>query len=143
MKPQHRTIYALVGGSLLVLSTMLLPLYLTGGALIAFGLLRAVGGPLHGNALAPVALQVIDRDPAARDMRFEYIVHSELCLAVGRVLSLGCFLLLAAPSNQMLLARVVVVITGAAPILIWAAFARVPQQVAMPEAEGRPLASAA
>lgn len=143
MKPQHRTIYALVGGSLLALSTMLLPLYLTAGALIAFGLLRAVGGPLHGNALAPVALQVIDRDPAPRAMRFEYIVHSELCLAVGRVLSLGCFLLLAAPSNQMLLARIVVVITGAAPILIWAAFARVPQPLAIPEADSRPLASAA
>ena len=143
MKPQHRTIYALVGGTLLVLSTMLLPLYLTGGALIVFGLLRAIGGPLHGNALAPVALQVIDRDPTPGAMRFEYIVHSELCLAVGRVLSLGCFLLLAAPGNQMLLARVVVVIAGAAPMLIWAAFARVPQPVVMPEAETRPLASAA
>jgi MFS transporter, YQGE family, putative transporter len=143
MKPRQRTLYALVGGTLLVLSTMLLPLYLTGGALLAFGLLRAIGGPLHGNALAPVALQVIDRDPSPAAMRFEYIVHSELCLAVGRVLSLGIFLMLAVPSNQMLLARVVVVIAGAAPILIWAAFARVPQQLAIPDAETRPLASAA
>ena len=143
MKPQHRTVYALIGGTLLVASTLLLPLYLTGWALLAFGLLRAIGGPLHGNALAPVALQVIDRDPTPGVMRFEYIVHSELCLAVGRVLSLGCFLLLAAPTNQMLLARVVVVVAGAAPILIWAAFARVPQRVAMAEADTRPLASAA
>jgi hypothetical protein len=35
---------------MLVLSTMVLPLYLTGWALIASGLLRAVGGPLRGNA---------------------------------------------------------------------------------------------
>lgn len=142
MKPKHRTLYALVGGTLLVLSTLLLPLYLTGWALLVFGLLRAIGGPLHGNALAPVALQVIDRDPSARTLRYEYIVHSELCLAVGRVLSIGCFLLLMAPINQMLLARIVVVIAGTAPILIWAAFARVPQNAGAP-ADNRALASAA
>jgi hypothetical protein len=127
MKPRHRTVCALVGGAMLVLSTLVLPLYLTGWALVAFGLLRAVGGPLHGNALAPVALQVIDRDPAPREMRYDYIVHQELCLGIGRVMSIGAFLLLAAPLNQMLLARIVVVIAGAAPILIWAAFARIPQ----------------
>jgi len=131
IRPKHRIVYALIGASMLVMSTLLLPLYLTGWALLGFGLLRAIGGPLHSNALAPVALQVIDRDPAPRLMRYEYIVHSELCLAVGRVLSLGCFLILAAPVNQMLLARIVVVIAGAAPIVIWASFARVPQQPAM------------
>ena len=143
MKPQHRTIYALVGGALLVLSTLVLPLYLTGWALLAFGLLRAIGGPLHGNALAPMALQVIDRDPTPRAMRYDYIVHSELCLGVGRVLSIGCFLLLATPGNQMLVARIVVVIAGAAPMLIWAAFARVSQRPSVDEAEARPLVSAA
>jgi YQGE family putative transporter len=143
MKPRHRTLYALVGGSLLVLSTFLLPLYLTGWALLAFGLLRAIGGPLHGNALAPVALQVIDRDPAPHAMRFEYIVHSELCLGVGRVLSIGCFLLLVSPINQMLLARVVVVIAGAAPLLIWAAFAHVRPAQAIAEGDNRVLAPAA
>ena len=142
IKPQHRTIYALVGGTMLVLSTLLLPLYLTGWALLLFGLLRAVGGPLHGNALAPVARQVIDRDPAPRAMRYDYIVHSELCLGVGRVLSIGCFLLLMAPVNQMLLARIVVVSTGAAPSLIGAAFARVPQAEAG-EADNRALPAAA
>jgi hypothetical protein len=143
MKPKHRTAYALVGGAMLVLSTLLLPLYLTGWALVAFGLLRAIGGPLHGNALAPLPLQVIDRDPAPRAMRYDYIVHQELCLGIGRVLSIGCFLLLAAPVNQMLLARIVVVIAGAAPMLILAAFARIPQSVPMPEEETRPLAQAA
>ncbi|TMG38789.1 MAG: MFS transporter, partial [Chloroflexi bacterium] len=103
MKPKHRIRIALVGGYLLVMSTLLLPLYLTAGALVAYGFLRAVGGPLHGNALAPMALQVIDRDPQARTMRYEYIVHQELCLGIGRVLSIGCFLLLMAPLNQMLL----------------------------------------
>jgi len=141
MKPRHRIACALVGGGLLVISTLLLPLYLTAWALIGFGLLRAVGGPLHGNALAPVALQVIDRDPAPRSMRYDYIVHQELCLGVGRVLSIGGFLLLAAPVNQMLLARIVVVVAGTAPILIWAAFARIRQ----PEtsAENPALAAAA
>jgi len=142
MKPRYRTIYALIGGTMLVLSTMLLPLYLTGWALIAFGLLRAIGGPLHGNALAPVALQVIDRDPAPRSMRYDYIVHQELCLGIGRVLSIGCFLLLAAPLDQMLLARIVVVIAGTAPMLIWAAFARIPQS-AVAETDGRALPQAA
>src|SRR5439155_321553 len=104
MKPRHRTACALVGGALLVLSTLLLPLYLTAWALIGFGLLRAIGGPLHGNALAPMALQVIDRDPTPKAMRYDYIVHQELCLGVGLVLSIGCFLLLAAPVDQMLLA---------------------------------------
>ena len=141
MKPKHRIRCALVGGYLLVMSTLLLPLYLTAGALIAYGFLRAVGGPLHGNALAPMALQVIDRDPQAKTMRYEYIVHQELCLGIGRVLSIGCFLLLMAPLNQMLLARIVVVIAGAAPILIWAAFARIPQ--AIPGAENRALPAAA
>src|SRR4030088_407805 len=56
MKPHHRIVCSLVGGSLLVLSTFLLPLYLTAWAIVAFGLLRAIGGPLHGHALAPVAL---------------------------------------------------------------------------------------
>ena len=143
IKPQHRTIYALVGGTMLMLSTLLLPLYLTGWALLLFGLLRAIGGPLHGNALAPVALQVIDRDPAAGTMRYEYIVHSELCLGIGRVLSIGGFLLLISPANQMLLARIVVVIAGAAPMLIWAAFARVPRTTSVSDADGRALAQAA
>ena len=128
---------------MLVLSTLVLPLYLTGWALLAFGLLRAIGGPLHGNALAPVALQVIDRDPAPRAMRYDYIVHQELCLGVGRVLSIGCFLLLAAPVDQMLLARIVVVIAGAAPMLILAAFARISQAVPIQEADSRALPSAA
>ena len=142
MKPRYRTIYALIGGTMLVVSTMLLPLYLTGWALIAFGLLRAIGGPLHGNALAPVALQVIDRDPAPKSMRYDYIVHQELCLGIGRVVSIGCFLLLAAPLNQMLLARIVVVIAGVAPMLIWAAFARI-RQSAVAETQGRALPQAA
>jgi MFS transporter, YQGE family, putative transporter len=142
MKPRHRIACALVGGTLLVLSTLVLPLYLSAWALVVFGLLRAVGGPLHGNALAPVALQVIDRDPAPKTTRYDYIVHQELCLGIGRVLSIGCFLLLLAPINQMLLARIVVVVAGAAPIVIWAAFARIPQTVAR-EAENRALPAAA
>jgi hypothetical protein len=123
------------------MSTLLLPLYLTAGALVAYGFLRAIGGPLHGNALAPMALQVIDRDPQARTMRYEYIVHQELCLGIGRVLSIGCFLLLMAPLNQMLLARIVVVIAGAAPILIWAAFARIPQALATEDTRALPAAA--
>jgi MFS transporter, YQGE family, putative transporter len=142
MKPGHRIACALVGGALLVISTLLLPLYLTAWALIAFGLLRAVGAPLHGNALAPLALQVIDRDPAARSMRYDYIVHQELCLGIGRVVSIGAFLLLAAPINQMLLARIVVVVAGAAPILIWAAYARI-RPPSGADAENRTLAAAA
>jgi MFS transporter, YQGE family, putative transporter len=143
MKPRHRIACALVGGALLVLSTFLLPLYLTAWAIVGFGLLRAVGGPLHGNALAPVALQVIDRDPAPRVMRYEYIVHQELCLGIGRVLSIGGFLLLVAPMNQMLLARIVVVVAGAAPILIWAAFARIPGVVPIATPDSRALPAAA
>ena len=143
MKPRHRTACALVGGALLVLSTLLLPLYLTAWALIGFGLLRAIGGPLHGNALAPMALQVIDRDPTPKAMRYDYIVHQELCLGIGRVLSIGCFLLLAAPMNQMLLARIVVAVAGAAPIIVWAAFARIPQPTAIPEVDNRALPAAA
>jgi hypothetical protein len=120
-----------------------LPLYLTAWAIVGFGLLRAIGGPLHGNALAPVALQVIDRDPTPHALRYDYIVHQELCLAIGRVLSIGCFLLLAAPMNQMLLARIVVVVAGAAPILIWAAFARIPQLAPAVEADNRALPAVA
>jgi YQGE family putative transporter len=143
MKPKHRIACALVGGALLVLSTFLLPLYLTAWAIVGFGLLRAIGGPLHGNALAPVALQVIDRDPAPKTMRYDYIVHQELCLGIGRVLSIGCFLLLAAPINQMLLARIVVVVAGAAPLLIWAAFARIPGVTAVAPADTQALPAAA
>ena len=132
-----------MGGALLVVSTLLLLLYLTAWALIGFGLLRAIGGPLHGNALAPMALQVIDRDPTPKAMRYDYIVHQELCLGVGRVLSIGCFLLLAAPVDQMLLARIVVAVAGAAPIVVWAAFARIPQRAAMPEVDNRALPAAA
>jgi MFS transporter, YQGE family, putative transporter len=142
MKPRHRIVCSLVGGALLVLSTFLLPLYLTAWGLVAFGLLRAVGGPLHGNALSPVALQVIDRDPTPAAMRYDYIVHQELCLGIGRVLSIGGFLLLAAPVNQMLLARIVVVVAGAAPLLVWAAFARIPA-LTVTEADNRALPAAA
>ena len=130
MRPRHRIACALVGAALLVTSTLVLPLYLSAWALVAFGLLRAVGGPLHGNGLAPLALQVIDRDPQARSLRYEYIVHQELCLAVGRVLSIGFFLVLAAPADQLLLARIVVAVSGAAPMVIWAAFARIAQPAA-------------
>jgi YQGE family putative transporter len=143
MKPKHRIACALVGGALLVLSTFLLPLYLTAWAIVGFGLLRAIGGPLHGNALAPLALQVIDRDPTPKAMRYDYIVHQELCLGIGRVLSIGCFLLLATPMNQMLLARIVVVVAGAAPILIWAAFARIPQLAPVAAADNRALPAVA
>jgi hypothetical protein len=143
IKPRHRIACALVGGALLVLSTFLLPLYLTAWAIVGFGLLRAVGGPLHGNALAPVALQVIDRDPTPQTMRYDYIVHQELCLGIGRVFSIGCFLLLAAPMNQMLLARIVVAVAGAAPILIWAAFARIPQVTPTVEIDNRALPAVA
>ncbi len=143
MKPQHRIACALAGGALLVLSTFLLPLYLTAWAIVGFGLLRAIGGPLYGNALAPVALQVIDRDPAPKLMRYDYIVHQELCLGIGRVVSIGCFLLLAAPMNQMLLARIVVVVAGAAPILIWAAFARIPGVASVAQSDNRALPAVA
>jgi hypothetical protein len=143
MKPKHRIACSLVGGALLLLSTFLLPLYLTAWAIVGFGLLRAIGGPLHGNALAPLALHVIDRDPTPKTMRYDYIVHQELCLGIGRVLSIGCFLLLAAPINQMLLARILVVVAGAAPILIWAAFARIPPLPALADADNRALPAAA
>src|SRR5437762_9116886 len=112
MKPQHRTACALVGGTMLVLSTLVFPLYLTGWALIAFGLLRAVGGPLHGNALAPVALQVIDRDPTPHAMRYDYIVHQEPSLGIARVLSIGCYLFIAAHINQTPLTPIEPVSTG-------------------------------
>ncbi len=148
MRPRHRIACALIGASLLVASTLVLPLYLSAWALVAFGLLRALGGPLHGNGLAPLALQVIDRDPQARSLRYEYIVHQELCLAVGRVLSIGFFLLLAAPIDQLLLARIVIVVSGAAPMVIWAAFARIAQPepaeaVAAKEVDPRALPAAA
>src|SRR5438270_13470299 len=71
MRPRYRIPVALVGAAMLVLSTLVLPLYLSATALFAYGVLRAFGGPLHGNALAPIALQVIDRDPRARDRRYE------------------------------------------------------------------------
>jgi hypothetical protein len=76
-------------------------------------------------------------------MRYDYIVHQELCLGIGRLLSIGGFLLLAAPMNQMLLARIVVVVAGAAPLLIWAAFARIPRVAAVAEADSRALPAAA
>ncbi len=76
-------------------------------------------------------------------VRYDYIVHQELCLGIGRVLSIGCFLLLAAPMNQMLLARIVVAVAGAAPMLIWAAFARIPQRPPAVEMDARALPAAA
>ena len=142
MRPRHRIPCAMVGAGLLVVSTLVLPLYLSATALFVYGVLRAFGGPLHGNALAPVALQVIDRDPRARARRYEYIVHQELCLGVGRVLSIGAFLLLAAPLDQLLLARIVIVVCGAAPMVIWAMFASI-QTAVEPTAEARPLPAAA
>lgn len=141
MRPRHRIACALVGAALLVASTLVLPLYMSAWALVAFGMLRAVGGPLHGNGLAPLALQVIDRDPEARSLRYEYIVHQELCLAVGRVLSIGFFLVLAAPADQLLLARIVVAVSGAAPMVIWAAFARIAQPAEAANVETQPLDS--
>jgi hypothetical protein len=90
-----------------------------------------------------LALAVIDRDPTPRAMRYDYIVHSELCLGIGRVLSIGCFLLLAVPLNQMLLAGIVVGIAGAAPLVIWAAFARIPQPARLADANESALAQAA
>lgn len=126
IRPRHRMPCALLGGSLLVASTLVYPLYLSVGALLLFGLLRALGGPLHGNALAPVWLQVIDRDPQAPELRYEYIVSQELTLGMGRVLSVLGVMVLATPVDQLMLARVALVIAGAAPMLIWASFARIP-----------------
>ncbi len=139
LRPHHRIPCALLGGALLVASTLVFPLYLTVGALVVFGLLRALGGPLHGNALAPLWLQVIDRDPQAPELRYEYIVSQELALGIGRVLSVLGVMVLAAPIDQLTLARVALVVAGAAPILIWASFAR----IAGPVAESRPLNVAA
>jgi len=107
---------------------------------VLFGLLRALGGPLHGNALAPLWLQVIDRDPQAQELRYEYIVSQELTLGIGRVLSVLAVMALAAPIDQLTLARVALVVAGAAPILIWAAFARIGAPVAV---AARPLQVAA
>jgi hypothetical protein len=45
--------------------------------------------------------------------------------------------------NQMLLARIVVVVAGVAPILIWAAFARIPQLAAAAQADNRALPAVA
>jgi hypothetical protein len=59
------------------------------------------------------------------------------------VFSIGCFLLLAAPMNQMLLARIVVAVAGVAPILIWAAFARIPQVTPNVEIDNRALPAVA
>jgi YQGE family putative transporter len=140
LRPQHRMRCALLGGGLLVVSTLVYPLYLSVGALVLFGLLRALGGPLHGNALAPLWLQVIDQDPQAQELRYEYIVSQELTLGIGRVLSVLAVMVLAAPIDQLTLARVALVVAGAAPILIWAAFARIAGPVAV---ESRPLPAAA
>lgn len=87
-----------------------------------------------------MALQVIDRDPQARVLRYEYIVSQELWLGIGRVISVGCFVLLAAPLDQVVLARVALAVAGSAPMLMWAFFARIP-----PEARTEPerLAAAA
>ncbi len=126
MRPRFRIPFALVGASLMVASTLLLPLYVSVPALAAFGLLRALGGPLHANGLAPLALQVIDRDPQAGVLCYEYIVSQELWLGIGRVASIALFLLLAAPAGQVILARIALVVAGAAPMVIWAAFARIP-----------------
>jgi len=126
MRPRHRTACAMAGACLLVMSTLLLPLYVSASALVVFGVLRAIGGPLHGNALAAMALQVIDRDPQARVLRYEYIVSQELWLGIGRVISVGCFVLLAAPLDQVVLARVALAVAGSAPMLMWAFFARIP-----------------
>lgn len=141
MRPRYRIPVALVGAAMLVLSTLVLPLYLSATALFAYGVLRAFGGPLHGNALAPIALQVIDRDPRARDRRYEYIVHQELCLGAGRVLSIGAFLLLAAPVDQLLLSRIAIVVCGAAPMVILAMFAQI--RASAPAADTRALPAAA
>jgi hypothetical protein len=43
----------------------------------------------------------------------------------------------------MLLARIVVVVAGAAPILIWAAFARIPRLTPVAGADNRALPAAA
>jgi len=127
VRPNQRLTCALVGATLLVVSAMILPLYLTLSALVAFGMLRAVGTPLHANALAPLSLQVIDQDPQAKAHRYEYIVSSELWLAAGRVASVGCFLAMAVALDQVTLARVALVTAGAAPALTWALFARIPR----------------
>lgn len=140
IRPHHRMPCALLGGGLLVASTLVFPLYLSVGALVIFGLLRALGGPLHGNALAPLWLQVIDRDPKAPDLRYEYIVSQELALGIGRVVSVLGVMALAAPIDQLTLARVALVVAGAAPIVIWASFARIPVAGV---AEARPLPAAA
>jgi hypothetical protein len=144
MRPRFRIPIALIGAGMLVLSTFVLPLYLSATALFVYGVLRAFGGPLHGNALAPIAFQVIDRDPHARERRYEYIVHQELCLGVGRVLSIGVFLLLAAPVDQLLLSRIAIVVCGAAPMVILALFARIPAGMpTAPAADARVLPAAA
>jgi YQGE family putative transporter len=140
IRPHHRMPCALLGGGLLVASTLVFPLYLSVGGLVVFGLLRALGGPLHGNALAPLWLQVIDRDPQAPDLRYEYIVSQELALGIGRVVSVLGVMALAAPIDQLTLARVALVVAGAAPIVIWASFARIPVPGV---AEARPLPAAA
>lgn len=139
LRPRNRMRCALLGGGLLVASTLVYPLYLSVGALVIFGLLRALGGPLHGNALAPLWLQVIDRDPQAPELRYEYIVSQELALGIGRVLSVLGVMVLAAPIDQLTLARVALVVAGAAPILIWATFARIPGAA---PAEPQPLPAA-
>ncbi len=126
MRPRHRIACAMVGASLLVLSTLLLPLYVSAPALVAFGVLRAIGGPLHGNPLAPMALQVIDRDPQTRVLRYEYLVSQELWLGIERVISVGFFVLLAAPLDQVVPARIALAVAGSAPMLMWAFFARIP-----------------
>jgi len=51
-------------------------------------------------------------------------------------------LLLAAPMNQMLLAQILVAIAGAAPIVIWAASARIPRPVRVADGDTRVLPAA-
>jgi len=51
-------------------------------------------------------------------------------------------LLLAAPMNQMLLAHILVAVAGAAPIVIWAASARIPRPVRVADGDTRVLPAA-
>lgn len=93
ISPQRRLRFFLIGAIMTCISLVILALRVSFLNLMGYGLLYAVFNPFIYIPMVALTFAVIDQDPQAPSARVEYLVCREFPIGVGRLLSLGLFLI--------------------------------------------------
>jgi len=118
MRPDNRGKYLLIGAATILSATAILTYEISFYTLLIFGLVNALFIPCLAVPFATLGYDVINQDPLAHERRTEYIVVRELFLNLGRVIPVGCFILLFVPDHPLLL-KLFLMLPSLALVGVW------------------------